>query len=73
MCFSVGGQFDLNASYRFNIGQCRATFIGNIDNLFDNLYIVDAFSPVGDSSWQKAYRVFYAFGRTYSIRLKINF
>jgi hypothetical protein len=69
----AGGQFDLNAAYRFNIGNCRATFIGNIDNLFDNLYIVDAFSPVGDNSWQKAYRVFYAFGRTYSVRLKINF
>ena len=69
----AGGQLDFNASYRFNIGQCRATFIGNIDNVLNNLYIVDAYSPVGDSSWQKAYRVFYAFGRTYSVRLKINF
>lgn len=66
-----GGQFDLNANYRFKIGNCRATLYGNVDNLFDQTYIVDA-SDGGDGSRDKAY-FFYAFGRTWSVKLKINF
>ena len=68
----AGGQMDFNASYKFNIGKCEATLIGNIDNLFDQTYIVDA-DDGGTGLWQNAYNVFYAFGRTYSLRLKIAF
>lgn len=68
----TGGQFDLNASYRFKIGNLNATLFGNVNNLFDDTYIVDAYD--GNShDWDTAYRVFYAFGRTYSVRLKVNF
>ena len=67
-----GGQFDLNASYRFNIGKCNATLYGNVNNLLNYQYIVDAYDG-GTGTWDSAYRVFYAFGRTYSLRLKINF
>lgn len=68
----AGYQFDLNASYKFNIGNCKATLSGNVNNLFDYQYIVDAYDG-GTGKWQDAYRVFYAFGRTYTVRLKVNF
>lgn len=66
-----GGQFDLNASYKFKIGSCNASLIGNVNNLFDQDYIIDSYN--GDGTWQGAYRVFYAFGRTYSVKLKVSF
>lgn len=70
-CAPWGNQFDFSASYGFRIGQCRATLIGNVNNLFDQLYILDAYNgATGD--WDTA-RVFYAFGRTFTMRLKINF
>lgn len=67
-----GGQFDMNASYRFKIGKCNATLYGNVNNLLDYKYIVDAYDG-GTGTWDSAYRVFYAFGRTYSLKLKVNF
>lgn len=66
-----GGQFDFNASYKFNIGGCEARLIGNINNLFDQEYIIDSYN--GDGTWQSAYRIFYAWGRTYSLKLKVSF
>lgn len=67
----AGYQFDLNASYSFKIGNCNARLSGNVNNLFDYQYIVDAYDNGG--TWDKAYRIFYSFGRTYSLRLKVNF
>lgn len=66
-----GSQFDLNASYKFKIGGCDASLIGNVNNLFDQDYIIDSYN--GDGTWQGAFRVFYAFGRTYSVKLKVSF
>lgn len=63
--------FDLSARYRFNIGKIGATLYGNIDNLFNQEYITDAID--GSSHTWKDARVFYAWGRTYSVRLKLNF
>lgn len=69
-----GQQFDLNASYRFNIGNVKATLYGNVYNLFDSYSVVDAYTDTSTrGTWENAYRVFYSFGRTYSIRMKINF
>lgn len=68
----TAGQFDLSASYRFKIGNCDATINGNVNNLFDATYIVDAVNG-SSNDWDTAYRIFYAFGRTYSVRLKVNF
>lgn len=69
-----GQQIDLNASYRFNIGGVRATLYGNVYNLFNNNYIVDAYTKTSErGTWENAFRVFYSFGRTYSLRLRINF
>ncbi len=69
-----GQQTDLHASYRFNIAGVKATIYGNINNLFNYNYIVDAYTDnTTRGTWENAYRVFYSFGRTYSVRMQINF
>ena len=64
--------FDLNASYSFNIGKVKAILSGNVDNLFNNIYITDAEDEENTGNWEDV-SVLYSFGRTYSLRLKINF
>lgn len=70
-----GNQFDINASYSFRItGDLRATLSGNIHNLFNYHYVMDAYTSTAEvGAWDNAYRVYYSFGRTYSVRLKFNF
>lgn len=69
-----GNQLDLNASYRFKFGGVDATLYGNIHNLFNYNYVVDAWSnSAEDASWDNIYGVFYSFGRTYSLKLRIKF
>lgn len=69
-----GNQLDLNASYRFNIGGVKATIYGNVNNLCGYNYVTQAQTDVGTvGTWRNANRVFYSFGRTYSMKLKINF
>lgn len=66
------GELDLNVSYRFPLGKLWGTIYGNVNNVLDNVSISDAYD--GEKhNWQTAYRVFYRFGRNYSVRLKINF
>lgn len=72
-------QFDVNASYKFKLGGLNATVSGNIYNLLDYQYISKAFNPNAtvSSTYKEATAdnvyVFYSFGRTYSVKLKINF
>ena len=68
----VACTFDLNAYYRFDFGKVNATLSGNINNLFNQTYITDAMDG-SKHDWQTAYNVFYGFGRTFNIRLKIGF
>lgn len=69
-----GNQFDMNASYRFKMGGCDATLYGNVNNLFNYNYVMDAYTQTSEvGTWQNAYRVFYSFGRTYSLKLKVSF
>ncbi len=69
-----GNQLDLSASYRFKIGGVKATVFGNVNNLCNYNYVTQAETPLGaDGTWKNAYSVFYSFGRTYSIKLKIDF
>lgn len=69
-----GNQLDLNASYRFNIGGVDATIFGNVHNLFNYYYVVDAQSNSAvDANWENIYGVFYSFGRTFSVKMRINF
>lgn len=62
---------DLNANYRFKIGEFDATLIGNIDNLLDSKYITDAIDGADHTS--KTAAVYYGFGRTWMTTLKIKF
>ena len=69
-----GQQFDMNASYRFQIGGVDAVLSGTVHNLFNYNYIVDAYtSSATDGTWENAYRIFYNFGRTFSMKLRVNF
>jgi len=62
---------DFSANYRFKVGEYDATLTGNIDNLLDAEYITDA-TDGADHTWKTA-TVFYGFGRTWSMNLKIRF
>ncbi len=69
-----GNQLDLNASYRFRIGGVEATIFGNVHNLLNYNYVVDAYSNSAvDADWDNIYGVYYCFGRTYSAKLRIKF
>lgn len=69
-----GNALDLNASYRFKIGNLDATIYGNVNNLCNYNYVTQAQTGVGQvGTWSNAYSVFYSFGRTYSLKLKVNF
>ncbi len=69
-----GNQLDLSASYSFKIGGIDARLTGNVYNVFNYNYVVDAWTNTGErGTWDNAFRVFYSFGRTYSMKLRINF
>ncbi len=69
-----GHSLDISASYRFNIGGLDATVFSNVNNLYDYNYVTQAYCPVSAiGTWENAYQVFYSFGRTYSLRLRVNF
>lgn len=67
------GQLDLSARYNFKLGTCDASIIANVQNVFDYEYITDAFYDGTNNSWEDAYRVFYSFGRTYAVKMKVSF
>jgi len=62
---------DFSANYRFKIGEYDAALTGNIFNLLDAEYITDATDGADHTS--KTATVFYGFGRTWSMNLKIRF
>lgn len=66
------GVLDFFGSYSFPIGNTKAVFSANVNNVLDQVYIADAYDGASHD-WNTAYRVFYGFGRTYNVRLKINF
>lgn len=63
--------FDFFANYRFKLGEYDASLVGNIFNVFDSEYISDA-TDGSDHTWKTA-TVFYGFGRTWSLSLKLKF
>ena len=69
----AASQFDLNGSYKFKIGGLNATLTGNINNLFNYMYISKAWNPKGSVATKDNVYVFYNLGRTYSLRLRVNF
>ncbi|MFM2293081.1 MAG: hypothetical protein RIS29_2894, partial [Bacteroidota bacterium] len=63
--------FDFMTNYRFKVGDYDASLVGNIDNLFNTEYIADAYD--GNDHDAKTAQVFYGFGRTWSLSLKLKF
>jgi outer membrane receptor protein involved in Fe transport len=62
------GTVDANMKFDFNIGSLDASLIGNVNNLFDEEYIAEA----QDGTIDKAL-VYYGFGRTWTLGLKVKF
>ena len=69
----TASQFDLNASYKFKLAGLNATISGNVNNLFDYQYLGKVWSPRSGAANKDNVYGFYAFGRTFSTRLKVNF
>ncbi len=74
----TSGSMDLRASYRFKMGPVDAVISGNINNVLNQLYIEKAYNPTAISkeiTEVNADNVYFYFtqGRTYNIRLKLNF
>ncbi|MBQ3635322.1 MAG: carboxypeptidase-like regulatory domain-containing protein [Bacteroidales bacterium] len=68
-----GHKFSANAGYSFKLcDKLNASFSGNVDNLFNNEYIVNA-TDGANHDWKSAYSIFYNFGRTYSVKFKVSF
>ncbi|MCM1377378.1 MAG: TonB-dependent receptor [Clostridium sp.] len=69
-----GNELDLSCSYKFKLGGLDATIYGNVYNLFNYFYVKDAQTPYSvPGTWSNATYAIYSFGRTFSMRLKINF
>ncbi|HET8886650.1 MAG TPA: TonB-dependent receptor [Salinimicrobium sp.] len=64
------GVVDTGLTYSFDFGGFDATLNGNVNNLFDTLYIADARDLDGTASGAG---VWYGYGRTYTFGLKLNF
>ncbi|MGE0077578.1 MAG: TonB-dependent receptor [Bacteroidales bacterium] len=62
---------NVNANYKFKLGNLNATIYGNVANLLDTEYIADA-TDGSDHDRYSSY-VFYGFGRTWSAGLRVNF
>jgi iron complex outermembrane receptor protein len=62
---------DARIVYDFDFSNLKASFFAKVNNVFDTEYISDA-EDGNDHGWETA-RVFYGFGRTWSVGLKINF
>ncbi len=69
-----GNELDLFCSYSFKIAGMNATLYGNVYNLCDYYYVKDAQNPYNvNGTWKNATYAVYSFGRTFSLKLKINF
>lgn len=69
-----GNELDLSCSYRFKMAGLDATIYGNVYNLFNYFYVKDAQNPYNEKgTWRNCTYAIYSFGRTFSLKLKINF
>jgi outer membrane cobalamin receptor len=65
------GLVDFNLNYKFKMGPFDATIYGNVNNLFNTVYISDATD--GTNHDAASALVWYGFGRTWSTGLKVRF
>ncbi len=69
----AAGQLDLNARYNFMLGNCKASLYANVQNVFDYEYIQEAYYDGTHNNWEDAYRIFYSYGRTFTMKLRVEF
>ena len=62
---------DLNAKYKFKIGKLNSTFYAKVNNLLDTEVMTDGFDGSGHDELTSG--VYFGFGRTWSIGLKVRF
>ena len=72
------GNLELWSSYQFKIGAVQATISGQVGNLLNEYYIEKAWAPsmVNSASQnvdKESVYYFYSIGRTWSVKLKLNF
>ena len=66
------GVLDANINYRFPLSKVFGVMVSaNVNNLLDKEYIADAEDGAGHD--KDTAKVFYGFGRTFSVNLKITF
>ncbi|HAF29847.1 MAG TPA: TonB-dependent receptor [Bacteroidales bacterium] len=62
---------DMNLRYNFKVSDLNATLYCNVNNLLDTEYISDA-TDGNNHDWQSS-KVYYGWGRSWSVGLKIRF
>ncbi|MEO9475789.1 MAG: TonB-dependent receptor [Cyclobacteriaceae bacterium] len=60
---------DAFAKFNFQLGNLDAMLIGNVNNILDTEYIAEG----SDTNSINSSQVYYGFGRTYTISMKLNF
>jgi hypothetical protein len=65
------GLFDAAMRHNFKFGMFDAMLTGRINNIFNTTHITDA--QDGSNSDALTSRVYYGFGRTFSVGMKLNF
>ncbi|WP_298284914.1 carboxypeptidase-like regulatory domain-containing protein [uncultured Lutibacter sp.] len=63
--------FDFGIVHKFKIGDLDTRLTGNINNLFNVEYVSDAFE--GSTGTYTDANVYYGYGRTFSVGMKVNF
>jgi len=65
------GLLDAGLTHKFEFGGFEATLNGNVNNVLDTEYVSFGFD--GSASNAETARVWYGFGRTYTVGMKLNF
>jgi len=65
------GTFDANIVYDFEIGNLNASLYGNVYNLFDEEFVMDA--QDGSTHTAKSARVYYGYGINWNLGFRIRF
>lgn len=65
------GLLDAGLTHKFEFGGFQATLNSNVNNVLDTEYVSFGFD--GSASNAETARVWYGFGRTYTVGMKINF
>lgn len=65
------GTFDLNIAYNFDINGLKASLYGNVYNLTNEKYVMDALDGTGHDAFTS--RVYYGYGANWNLGVKIRF